>query len=171
VDGSNSDICGDYIVDTPADPNIKYRVDENCNFTKDIFEYGTGLLYEPSTTNIMSYTKPDCMEEFTIGQGARIRTLIYTNPVLSNVVSELSSAVTLTQVLSNGNEADSIAFYETSDFVNYASGTILYNVPFDEYKVFKATTKTISNNNNVEKFYNWPLHDFYLNHSSFFIDN
>lgn len=32
VDGSNSASCGDYITDTPADPNLNFNVDLSCNW-------------------------------------------------------------------------------------------------------------------------------------------
>ena len=56
VDGSNSDTCGDYIEDTPADPHLNFNVNPiTCQWL------GTGIdangdNYAPDTRLIMSYT-------------------------------------------------------------------------------------------------------------------
>lgn len=75
VDGSNAYLCGDYIFDTPADPNISYNVDEECEWQ------GSGVdanndPYTPDELNIMSYTHPLCMEYFTSRQAARMKTAL-----------------------------------------------------------------------------------------------
>ncbi|MEJ6613926.1 MAG: M43 family zinc metalloprotease [Saprospiraceae bacterium] len=69
VDGSNCDIAGDLICDTPADPYVEDTqiqwLGENCEF---IFT-GTdinGEFYQPDVGNIMSYYGCDC--GFTRGQ-------------------------------------------------------------------------------------------------------
>lgn len=72
VDGSNSDCCGDYIEDTPADPNINF----NVNITT--FQWlGSGYdqhgdPYTPDTQQIMSYTDIRCMSHFSPGQVERM---------------------------------------------------------------------------------------------------
>jgi hypothetical protein len=69
VDGSNCDLVGDLICDTPADPYIEDSqiqwLGDNCEF---IFT-GTdinGEFYQPDVGNIMSYYGCDC--GFTRGQ-------------------------------------------------------------------------------------------------------
>ena len=69
VDGSNCDVAGDLICDTPADPYVEGSqiqwLGENCEF---IFT-GTdinGEFYQPHVGNIMSYYGCDC--GFTRGQ-------------------------------------------------------------------------------------------------------
>ncbi|TXD80663.1 hypothetical protein ESY86_20295 [Subsaximicrobium wynnwilliamsii] len=55
VDGSNSDICGDYVEDTPADPNMAFNIDSSCQWLGS----GTGAngdSYNPDEQNIMAYT-------------------------------------------------------------------------------------------------------------------
>jgi len=80
VDGSNCSTGGDYICDTPADPNLGLA---------GMIEYGTctyigtvtdanGDPYTPSTTNIMSYA-PCVLTTFTQGQASVM------NYVLDNV--------------------------------------------------------------------------------------
>ncbi len=85
VDGSNSKTHGDQVVDTPADPGLRTKdpitgirttnVDlTTCKWTKAGLEKdANGDLYAPDTKNIMSYTQPECMEYFTLGQGTRMR--------------------------------------------------------------------------------------------------
>ena len=73
VDGSNSATCGDYITDTPADPNMYYNVDlstcEWLGYGEDI----NGRPYDPDEHNIMSYTQPKCMQYLTPGQSKRMK--------------------------------------------------------------------------------------------------
>lgn len=75
VDGSNCQIAGDLVCDTPADPTLRYStVDSSCRY------YGTardakGQLYHPDTKNIMSYSRKECRTSFTPGQFKRVRAL------------------------------------------------------------------------------------------------
>lgn len=80
VDGSNSDICGDYITDTPADP---------C-----LWSYGTyigtitdaaGNYYTPDPTNFMSYSNGN-RTKFTFGQISRMHTAITKEQTLQNTL-------------------------------------------------------------------------------------
>jgi len=85
IDGSNSDICGDYVEDTPADPGLisigsNSNVDSSCNYTG-----GGG--YNPDTRNIMSYSRDNCRNSFTDDQEIIMRDAIAGIPVLQNVVS------------------------------------------------------------------------------------
>ncbi|MFK5983449.1 MAG: hypothetical protein QM499_11080 [Flavobacteriaceae bacterium] len=65
--------CGDYIKDTPADPNINY----NANRDTCVYEGGgadaNGDAYQPDTSNLMSYTYPTCMGGFTPRQKSRMK--------------------------------------------------------------------------------------------------
>lgn len=73
IDGSNCTICGDYICDTPADPNLyqgRYLVDNNCNYIGTVTQ--NGVPYNPDTHNFMSYSIPSCRNHFTPGQGTRM---------------------------------------------------------------------------------------------------
>ncbi|NOT38097.1 MAG: hypothetical protein HOP11_12045 [Saprospiraceae bacterium] len=63
VDGSNSDIAGDLIADTPSDPYVPFEKISDylsgCEFIslkKDV----NGQFYQPHTGNIMSYYGCDC---------------------------------------------------------------------------------------------------------------
>lgn len=92
IDGSNSTICGDFIQDTPADPGLRineenYKVDSNCNYL-----YNDG--YIPDTRNIMSYSRPNCLQHFTNGQALRMRDAILNEPILQLVLNCSCSVAT-----------------------------------------------------------------------------
>lgn len=72
VDGSNCTMSGDFVCDTPADPNLYYAdVDgPTCDYmgtTCDATDVN-GELYAPSIENVMSYSPFFCREGFSQGQ-------------------------------------------------------------------------------------------------------
>ena len=84
VDGSNGEYCGDYIADTPADPNWW----NGCNYD------GRNLTqYNPDPTNYMSYAGADngfiCWTNFTPGQKQRMLDFIENTLILQNVVMSI----------------------------------------------------------------------------------
>jgi hypothetical protein len=84
VNGSNSAICGDYIQDTPADPLLFYDVNPSTciwNQSGNVFDTN-GDAYNPDEHQIMSYTRPSCMEYFSPMQGTRMRNAIEALPFL-----------------------------------------------------------------------------------------
>jgi PKD repeat protein len=72
VNGSNCESTGDFICDTPADPQLgASNVSFNCQYTgfaQDINED----FYQPDPTNIMSYSRKECRTFFSPQQYARI---------------------------------------------------------------------------------------------------
>ena len=71
VNGSNSSVCGDYIIDTPADPFMNHNVVvSTCTWPKvgPIPTDANGDFYDPDELNIMGYTLPSCMSYFTTNQ-------------------------------------------------------------------------------------------------------
>ena len=88
VNGSNSAICGDYVTDTPADPNLRFDVNQStCGWNSSATD-ANGDLYNPDERNVMSYTDINCMEYFTPEQGKRMRNAITTLPYLQQVITE-----------------------------------------------------------------------------------
>lgn len=82
VDGSNSAYCGDYITDTPTDPNMAYNVDlATCDWQGSGLD-ANGDPYDPDEHNIMSYTQPKCMKYLTSGQSVRIKNAMANIPRL-----------------------------------------------------------------------------------------
>lgn len=67
VDGSNCNIAGDLICDTPADPNLLGKIDDNCAYTGNLTDRN-GDLFKPDVNNIMSYSLDKCSKHFTEGQ-------------------------------------------------------------------------------------------------------
>ncbi|WP_188506635.1 M43 family zinc metalloprotease [Parapedobacter pyrenivorans] len=86
VNGSNSSTCGDYVTDTPADP-------EQWSFTCAYVGTGTdanGQAYSPLTDNVMSYVPPVCLLNFTPLQTARMHTAIDNSSILQNAMSRIT---------------------------------------------------------------------------------
>lgn len=72
VDGSNCDTDGDFICDTPADPQLGgSNVNFSCNYTGNTTD-ANDEFFVPNPLNIMSYSRKDCRIEFSDGQYARI---------------------------------------------------------------------------------------------------
>lgn len=102
VDGSNANTCGDFISDTPADPNMFFwNVNHNtCEFEPELFEVGqfydeippldeNDQAYQPDSGNLMSYTYPTCMDDFTLGQKKRMKNALwYLNPLNSTLLED-----------------------------------------------------------------------------------
>lgn len=78
VDGSNCEIAGDDVCDTPADPNLlginctSSQVTANCTYTGTALD-ANGMPFDPDTRNIMSYSRDACQDRFSNGQYARMR--------------------------------------------------------------------------------------------------
>lgn len=86
VNGSNSSICGDYVVDTPADPHLQFDVNQTtCEWNSSGTD-ANGHTYKPDEKNIMSYTDINCMNYFTPKQGLRMRNAISSLPHLEKTV-------------------------------------------------------------------------------------
>jgi hypothetical protein len=71
VNGQNCGVAGDEMCDTPADPMVFGKIDDNCRYTgkeKD----KNGQSFAPPTSNMMSYSNNQCLREFTPQQYARI---------------------------------------------------------------------------------------------------
>jgi hypothetical protein len=94
VNGSNGASCGDYVEDTPADPDMNFDVGiPDCEWQFS----GTdpnGDPYDPDEHNIMAYTHPDCMGYFTAGQGERMRAMIEASSVLQACLTTQLGSIT-----------------------------------------------------------------------------
>jgi len=68
VDGSNCEIAGDYICDTPADPNLlylRYRTSTSACIYTDSLRDLNDELFLPDVTNYMSYSVDKCRNTFS----------------------------------------------------------------------------------------------------------
>lgn len=90
VNGSNSAIAGDFITDTPADPNIWTSYISSCNYSitaKDAH----GETYRPDATNLMCYAKKDCRSFYTSEQIKRMHEYISRYTILQGALKNLAS--------------------------------------------------------------------------------
>ena len=107
VDGTNSFVCGDYISDTPADPNIQFNVNQNCEWTNSGVD-ANGDYYTPDTSNIMSYSSPDCMSYFSNDQGHWMLNALNSIPFLQNLSKIGYGAVDINSVDCGNNSSFSV---------------------------------------------------------------
>ncbi len=102
VDGSNCDVCGDYVCDTPADAYDKiqayvkrilhpqfgcicWRFGTTCNGSPTDLN---GDPYDPQATVplIMAYSNAYCKSYHTPGQGERMRKMLANSPMLQPAI-------------------------------------------------------------------------------------
>ncbi|MAL58844.1 MAG: hypothetical protein CMC14_02230 [Flavobacteriaceae bacterium] len=77
----SSTYCGDYVYDTPPDPNFLPNFDNNCNYIgggQDICNND----FNPLGNNIMSYAPESCRTNFTTGQKRRMKNALFSLPEL-----------------------------------------------------------------------------------------
>jgi len=86
IDGSNCSTCGDFLCDTPADPDLAGVVDFSCNYVGT--ETQNGVPYHPNTHNFMSYSLPECLSEFSTEQGERMRSALANETILQSVKTQ-----------------------------------------------------------------------------------
>lgn len=143
VNGSNSSTCGDFVTDTPAD-NSKIFFCQNsstcawngCTCDNSSTD-ANGQPYSPNVNLIMAYVEPHCMQNFTNGQGARMRNAIAQtsllqgvtvpdNLVLTNLsISNQQLYSTLTSVTANTNvtaQSGSTATFRAEELVVLGNG-------------------------------------------------
>src|SRR3990172_5522327 len=81
VNGTNGTLCGDYCLDTPADPNLRLYPQSACQYTVTAVD-GNGQTYMPNPNNIMSYALAVCWNYFSNDQVNRMFSAINTSPIL-----------------------------------------------------------------------------------------
>lgn len=146
VDGSNCDICGDLICDSPADPpgGVNFNVNPQTCTWNGSGNDPHGDPYNPDEHIIMEYTIPDCMEYFTLGQGQRMRNAIASLPILQNcIVPNCEQVITGTNVIwstpmeikgnliiENGAKltiTNTVSFYPQSSVIVKIGGKLVVN--------------------------------------------
>ena len=68
VDGSNCEVAGDFICDTPPDYNFSFTSNGGCVYTRETMD-PNGDLVDPDETLIMSQYQDRCISNFTEMQG------------------------------------------------------------------------------------------------------
>lgn len=84
VDGSNSAIAGDYMTDTPADPNEWNFIGEYMGTNTD----ANGDYYHPDPTNLMSYSWAYNQNIFTPEQIAKMRGIILQSDIVNKTIHQ-----------------------------------------------------------------------------------
>jgi len=90
VNESNGSTCGDYVADTPADPEPIFDCGTQSSCTWNCYNSFTdanGAHYNPNTHLYMAYTFPNCMNLHTVGQVSRIFNSIANSSFLINTLS------------------------------------------------------------------------------------
>lgn len=112
VNGSNCNSCGDYVCDTPSDPQRFQISSSDCSWngiancmpsTVD----ANGDPYNPNTSLIMAYTLPSCMSMFTNGQELRMREMLQNSSILQPVI--VPDNLTVSSLLVTGS---SVVLYD-----------------------------------------------------------
>lgn len=79
VNGTNSHKAGDFLSDTPADPNLRGLVDARTCTYKGKKTDANKEPYRPDVRNIMSYSEKNCRKKFSQGQCNLIRERLVTS--------------------------------------------------------------------------------------------
>jgi PKD repeat protein len=136
VDGSNCDTDGDFICDTPADPQLGFsNVSASCEYVGNVTDAnGEGFLPEP--LNIMSYSRKACRTLFTPQQYARIYGVYQTS---RSVMACPSFSVDLTAAFTRdcGNAMD-------VDFTDNSIGATSWEWDIDGDDIIDYTTQNPS---------------------------
>lgn len=145
----NCESAGDLICDTPADFNLNFNplyVDASCYY---IGEQTLNLYdYEPDPSNLMSYSFPTCMTNFTVGQGERIRDFIFFSPLFDDYIIpadyNLSGNILLDKFIGVENTITSNAKHYVGNlgFVRYEAGTSIHLT--DGFTTFENQNFTFS---------------------------
>lgn len=93
VNGSNSATAGDFVTDTPADPNVW---DNGTNYGYD----ANGDPYAPDFYNIMSYNDPIFLTNITYGQVSRIYRTVSLNSTIAKAVTKTPISITGSDIIS-----------------------------------------------------------------------
>jgi hypothetical protein len=127
VDGSNCDVCGDFVCDTPADPTIGNKDISTCEWNgitcnNNSNTDANGDHYLPDPANLMAYSPSLCREYFTQGQGERMRIMIAKYPELQLVIN------TEHKYLSNitFNTTNKVVEIESEKSINISNTTIVH---------------------------------------------
>jgi Secretion system C-terminal sorting domain len=127
VNGSNGWDCGDYIIDTPADPDIAFNINpDDCEWLGSGVD-ANGDPYDPDELNMMARTHPVCMEYFSFQQSRRIKTALA-------LISFLQDVSTYTSYQGNPCAPSTLNFYP-----NAADGELnldLTNKPANTYTYY-----------------------------------
>ncbi len=95
VDMSNCNACGDFVCDTPADPNLDWFGGDVDGGTCTWLSSGVdanGDPYAPDVNNVMSYTHPACQTQLTPDQVGRINDIVANSSLLTACLTTIAQA-------------------------------------------------------------------------------
>lgn len=103
--GSHSSTCGDFVLDTEADPFALYDHMTACAWINTtLTDPYNGSLYIPDANQIMADVPSECMWHLTYYQGLRVRAHLATQQILKDRVIPTVAYVQARQFLGNGEE-------------------------------------------------------------------
>jgi Secretion system C-terminal sorting domain/Pregnancy-associated plasma protein-A len=114
---------GDFICDTPADPNMDFDVNPaTCQWGGSGNDQN-GDPFNPDETNIMAYSHVDCQNHFSNGQGQLMRNIIANLPLLQNcLINTLANpSITASPIPTTWSASE----YRISGTLNIESGATL----------------------------------------------
>ncbi|MCC6937651.1 MAG: hypothetical protein IT226_05460 [Flavobacteriales bacterium] len=169
VDGSNCGVAGDFICDTPADPNLSLPgmiAYANCTYIGTALD-ANGDAYQPITNNIMSYA-PCALSTFTQGQ-AQVMQYVLDNVKTNLRVSYIPIAIAPFDTRQCHNTG-SIALSATPGPGSFdgplVSGTTLNNAPNtpgEYYVTYTPLTPPMDSSTYIDQAY--TMYDRYLNYN------
>ena len=140
VDGRNSDVCGDFVDDTPPDPNLGFDVDfSDCQWNGSENDLDT-VPYDPDETLIMSYSHIDCLNYFSEGQGQRMRNAIATLPHLISVVVDCGVNCPVSLSLTENVTSENIDIQHASESIS--ASNIIESAAIANYKAGQSVILT-----------------------------
>lgn len=137
VNGTNGATCGDFVVDTPADPEPIFNcgTQSTCTWNcSSIYIDANGQRYNPDTHLFMSYTFPDCMNHHTAGQVSRMFSTIANSTILNNTIVSCQTTTISNQIFSVNTTINACK-------INVSSSTIINN----SNVIFDITDEAIIN--------------------------
>lgn len=103
---------GDYLCDTPADPNkrtingkevtVRDHIDGNCNYVGVFFD-NCNEGYRTDISNVMAYSLWRCVTKFTQGQGARMRAHLKDESILEKIQAKPTELIVNPVLFIGGN--------------------------------------------------------------------
>lgn len=146
VNGSNSEVCGDYVVDTPADPHLHFNVNPSTYQWLGSGQDANGDNYQPDTRQIMSYTDIRCMTYFSSGQGERMRNAIEALPYLQAASVSIHGPTVPTSTSVYYLENLPSNYSVTWSWKNSSTIPIVSNTPYTNSCTINNTNKAYINN-------------------------
>lgn len=126
ANGTNCTVAGDDVCDTPADPNLKDIVDNNCIYSGNESDQN-GDPFNPDPTNLMCYAPAPCRNQFSPGQLERMDYVHrYLRSYLACPSAELGLAIT------SGTDLCAREIIASGTYTGDAQGTISWDIDNDD---------------------------------------